>query len=57
MALSPNSAFAMPPEVAALTPEEWQALTPEHYKALFGDSAIERAGYEGLMRNIAAHRS
>lgn len=48
-----ETAFAMPPEVAALTPEEWQALTPERYKALFGDSAIERAGYEGLMRNIA----
>ena len=51
-----ETAFAMPPEVAALTPEEWQALTPERYKALFGDSAIERAGYEGLMRNITIPR-
>ena len=50
-------AFAMPPAVAALTPEEWHALTPERYKELFKHSAIERAGYEGLMRNIAAHRS
>ena len=50
-------AFAMPPAVAALTPEEWNALTPERYKELFKDSAIERAGYEGLMRNIAALNS
>ena len=46
-------AFTMPPSVAVLTPEEWQSLTPERYKELFRHSAIERAGYEGLMRNIA----
>ena len=50
-------AFAMSPDVAALTPEDWHSLTPERYKALFKYSAIERAGYEGLMRNITAPRS
>ena len=44
--------FSMSPDVAALTPEEWHSLTPERYKGLFKHSAIERAGYEGLMRNI-----
>ena len=44
--------FSMSPDVAALTPEEWHSLTPERYKELFKHSAIERAGYEGLMRNI-----
>lgn len=46
--------FSMPLEVAALTPEEWRSLTPERYKELFKHSAMERAGYEGLMRNIAS---
>ena len=47
-------AFSMSPDVAALTPEDWHSLTPERYKELFKHSAMERAGYEGLMRNIAA---
>ena len=47
----------MPPAVAALTPAEWNTLTPERYKELFKHSAIERAGYEGLMRNITALNS
>ena len=47
-------AFSMSPDVAALTPEDWCSLTPERYKELFKHSAMERAGYEGLMRNIAA---
>ena len=48
-----ESTFEMSPEVAAMTPEDWHALTPEHYKVLFKHSAMERAGYEGLMRNVS----
>lgn len=48
-----EEAFVMSPEVAALTPEEWRNMTPERYEQLFRYSAIERAGYEGLMRNIS----
>lgn len=44
--------FTMSPDVAALTPVQWQQLTPEQYAVLFKDSAMERAGYEGLCRNI-----
>lgn len=47
-------AFRIPDDIAALTPEEWQGLTQQRYTHLFGGSAIERAGYEGLMRNIRA---
>ena len=47
-----ETAFDMPPEVAALTTDDWDNLTQERYKQLFKDSAMERAGYEGLMRNI-----
>ena len=47
-------AFDMPSEVADLTAQDWHELTPERYKALFKHSAIERAGYEGLMRNITS---
>ena len=46
--------FALSPAVAALTPTQWQQLTPEQYACLFSGSAIERAGYEGLCRNIEA---
>ena len=44
--------FSMSPDVAALSPKDWRSLTPERYKELFKHSAMERAGYEGLMRNI-----
>ena len=46
--------FDMLPEVAAMSHEDWQELTPERYKELFKHSAIERAGYEGLRRNLNA---
>ena len=47
-----ETAFDMSAEVAALTPEEWHAMSAERYKTLFKHSAMERAGYEGLKRNI-----
>ena len=47
-------AFTLPDEVAAMTHDDWHRLTPERYKELFKNSAIERAGYEGLSRNLNA---
>jgi epoxyqueuosine reductase len=44
----------MSPEVAALTHDDWHSLTPERHRELFRHSAMERAGYDGLMRNIKA---
>lgn len=52
---SEEPAFDMSPEVRAMSSEEWHNLTPERYKELFKNSAIERAGYEGLMRNVTSH--
>ena len=44
-------------ELLAMTPEQWQTLTPEHYRQLFRGSAVKRAKYEGLMRNITSPQS
>lgn len=49
-----ENSFEISPAVAQLTTEEWQQLTPERYKELFRHSAMERAGYEGLMRNLSS---
>lgn len=49
-----ENSFEISPAVAQLTTEEWQQLTPERYKELFKHSAMERAGYKGLMRNISS---
>lgn len=47
-----EAAFSLPDEVAAMKRDDWNQLTPERYRELFRNSAIERAGYEGLSRNI-----
>lgn len=38
----------------AMHNDDWHNLTEEKYKELFADSAVERCGYELLMRNIKA---
>lgn len=40
------------PELLLMTRERWSQLTPEQYRALFKGSAVKRAKYEGLMRNV-----
>lgn len=44
-------------EIASLTAADWHTLTPERYRELFAGSAIERAGYDGLTRNIVAGKN
>lgn len=39
-------------EFLNMTREEWNALTREEYNRLFGGSAVKRARYEGLLRNV-----
>ena len=39
---------------AGSAPDFWQQLSPEAYREMFRGSAVKRAKYEGLMRNIAA---
>jgi epoxyqueuosine reductase len=35
-----------------MTPNDWRNLTEDQYRTLFKGSAVKRAKYEGLMRNI-----
>lgn len=42
------------PELLGMTREKWTSLTVEEYRKLFKGSAVKRAKYEGLMRNIRA---
>lgn len=35
-----------------MTGKDWEELTDKKFKELFGESALERTGYEGIMRNI-----
>ena len=41
-------------EITALKEDDWKHLSEEKYKQLFKHSALERAGYHGLKRNIQA---
>jgi len=41
-------------ELMALEKEDWQILSLETYRRLFKGSAVKRAKYEGLLRNIQA---
>ena len=39
-------------ELLAMQESDWKKLTENEFKALFKHSAVQRAGYEGLKRNI-----
>lgn len=41
-------------ELLAMMRQKWEKLTEEDYRRLFKGSAVKRAKYEGLMRNIKA---
>lgn len=47
-----NSEFEPSPELAAMTPGDWETLTPERFAILFKKSAIKRAKFDGLIRNL-----
>lgn len=58
----PWNKFARPTDIPELQPREallqmkrddWKHLTVEQYRQLFKGSAVKRAKYEGLMRNIS----
>lgn len=46
--------FYLSDELAGMTNEKWKSLTVEDYRKLFKGSAIKRAKFEGLKRNINA---
>lgn len=45
-------AFQPSDALLEMTPDDWRNLTEEQYRTLFKGSAVKRAKYEGLMRNI-----
>lgn len=56
-----NKRFASPttiaelrprPAILSMTPDDWRSLTVEKYRELFRKSAVKRAKFEGLVRNI-----
>lgn len=62
----PWNRFAAPCRTPELQPsdrfmqmeiEDWQVLTEDQYRTLFKGSAVKRAKYAGLMRNISSHDS
>ena len=59
----PWNRFSMPnntpelqpkPEFLSMTRDKWMQLSEDEYRQLFKKSAVKRAKYEGLMRNIQA---
>lgn len=46
--------FRPSPERLAMTKEDWHGLSVETYRRLFKGSAVKRAKYEGLLRNVRA---
>jgi epoxyqueuosine reductase len=61
----PWNRFAQPHEEPRLNPseplqemirQEWREITRETFEEVFGRSALKRAGFEGLTRNIAHAR-
>jgi len=59
----PWNRFASPHQIADFEPseafismeeEDWKALTVEQYRTLFKGSAVKRAKFDGLMRNLKA---
>lgn len=49
-----EAAFAPRPELLAMTDGDWMRLDVERYRRLFKGSAVKRAKYEGLVRNLQA---
>ena len=48
----PRQEFRASQELLDMRPDDWLHLTPEQYDTLFRDSAVKRARYEGLKRNL-----
>jgi epoxyqueuosine reductase len=52
-----ESELALRPELARLSRAQWGSLTESQYRGLFAGSAIKRARYEDLMRNVVSCRT
>ncbi len=50
----PIEEFRTSEQLLSMTPADWQSLTYEQYCQIFSHSAVKRAKYEGLVRDILA---
>ncbi|MBQ9294765.1 MAG: DUF1730 domain-containing protein [Bacteroidaceae bacterium] len=50
---TPEPAFQPTEALLQMSPDDWKQLTEEQYRTLFKGSAVKRAKYPGLKRNIA----
>ena len=50
--LVPGTGLQPSPEFMNMKKEDWKQLSEEKYRALFKGSAVKRAKYSGLIRNI-----
>lgn len=48
-----EAAFNAKEDLIQMTKKEWHEITEEVFEKIFYDSAVKRAGYEGLKRNLA----
>ena len=48
-----DPSFQPSPSLLEMSEDDWRTLSPERYRELFRRSAVKRAKYDGLMRNIA----
>jgi len=44
--------FQPSPELASITTHEWREITQEIFQTIFKNSAVKRAKFDGLKRNI-----
>lgn len=51
---TPVAEFLPSPALLGMEKKDWHQLTEEQYRTLFKGSAVKRAKYQGLMRNIKA---
>lgn len=51
--LTTEPALQPRPSIMNMTPNDWQHLSVEQYRELFTHSAVKRAKYEGLTRNLS----
>ena len=49
---TPHEVLLPSPELLSFRRSDWEHLTREQYQSMFQHSAVKRARYEGLMRNI-----
>lgn len=51
-----EDAFLLPDRLRDMTLKSWKALTQEEFEEFFKGSPLQRAGYEGILRNLETQK-